>query len=108
MPSVALARGTGKDYFGDSCTLCDGIGKLLEYDDENHRHVDESEAAAAISDNRPDRRVVRDGEWQTIRITLDSDSTVDVMPNDVLCQVEAVPCTGSRANWTMFAARHED
>ena len=35
---------------------------------------------------------------------LDSGSTVDVMPNDELCQVEAVPCTGSRANRTLFAA----
>ena len=26
------------------------------------------------------------------------------MPNDELCQVEAVPCTGSHANRTMFAA----
>ena len=26
------------------------------------------------------------------------------MPNDELCQVEAVPCTGIRANRTMFAA----
>ena len=29
---------------------------------------------------------------------------VDVMPSDELCQVEAVPCTGSRANRTTFAA----
>ena len=26
------------------------------------------------------------------------------MPTDELCQVEAVPCTGSRANRTMFTA----
>ena len=42
--------------------------------------------------------------WQKIRITLDSGSTVDVMPDDKLCQVDVVPCTGTRANRTMFAA----
>ena len=99
-----LCEGTGMDYFGDSCTLCDGLGKLLEYDDESHRHVDESEAVDAIGDKRPERRVVSDGDWQKVRITLDSASTVDVMPNLELCQVEAVLCTGSRANRIMFAA----
>ena len=84
--------------------MCDGIGKLFEYDDENPRHADESDAFVAIGDERPDRRVVSDGEWQKIRITLDPGSTVDVMPNDELCQVEAVPCTGSRANRTIFVA----
>ena len=29
---------------------------------------------------------------------------MDVMPSDELCQVEAVPCIGSRANKTMLAA----
>ena len=24
-----LCEGTGMDYFGDDCTLCDGLGKLL-------------------------------------------------------------------------------
>ena len=99
-----LCEGTGMDYFGDSCTLCDGLGTPLEYDDESHRHVDESEAVDAIGDKRPERRVVSDGDWQKIRITLDSVSTVDVLPSDELCQMEAVPCTGSRANRTMFAA----
>ena len=41
---------------------------------------------------------------QKIKTTLDSGSTVDVMSSDELCQVEAVPCTGSHANRTMFAA----
>ena len=42
------------DYFGDSCTLCDGLGKLLEYNDESHQHVDESEAVDAIGDKKPE------------------------------------------------------
>ena len=58
----------------------------------------------AIGDKKPERRGTTYGEWQKIRITLDSGSTVDVMPADELCQVEAVPCTGSRANLIMFAA----
>ena len=29
-----LCNGTGRDYFGDDCSLCDGIGKLLDCDDE--------------------------------------------------------------------------
>ena len=99
-----LCEGTSMDYFGHSCTVCDGLGKLLEYDDESHRHVDESEAVDAIGDKRPERRVVSDGDWQKIRIALDSVSTCDVMPNDEFCQVEAVLCTGSRAKRTMFAA----
>ena len=41
---------------------------------------------------------------QKIHITLESGYTVDVMPNAKLCQAEAVPCTGIRANRTMFAA----
>ena len=66
--------------------------------------MDESDAVDAIGGNRPDRRAVSDGEWQKIRITLESVSTVDVMPNDEVCQVEGCSCTGRRANRTMFAA----
>ena len=35
-----LCKGTGMDYFADNCTLCDGLGKLLEHNDESHQHVD--------------------------------------------------------------------
>ena len=55
------------------------------------------------SDKKPERRVVTDGDWQKIRITLDSGSTVDVMPDDEFCQVDVVSCTGTRTNRTMFA-----
>ena len=34
-----LCSGTGRDYFGDDCTLCDGIRKRLNCDDESHRSV---------------------------------------------------------------------
>ena len=84
--------------------MCDGICKLLECDDESNQHADQSDAVDAIGDRIPERRVVTDGEWQKIRMTLDSASTVDVMPDDGLCQFDAVPCTGTRANRTMSAA----
>ena len=77
-----LCNGTGRDDFGDDCTLCDGIGKLLECDDESHQHAGQSDAVDATSDKKPERRVVTDGEWQKIRITLDSGST---MLDDELC-----------------------
>ena len=66
--------------------------------------IDEYEYICAIGDRKPERYGTADAEWQKIRITLDSGSTVDVMPSDERCQVDAVPCTGSRANRTMFAA----
>ena len=58
----------------------------------------------AIGDKKPERRGTTDGEWQKIRIALDSGLTVDVMPADELCQVDTVPCSGSRTNQIMFAA----
>ena len=61
-------------------------------------------AVDAVGDKRPERRVESDSAWQKIGITLDSGSTVDVMPADELCQVDTVPCTGSRVNRSMFAA----
>ena len=99
-----ICEGTSKDYFHDDCALCDVIGKLLEYGDERERHDDESEDVYAIGDKKPKRYGSTDSEWQKIRFTLDPGSTVDVMPNDELCQVEAGPCKGSRANRIMFAA----
>ena len=87
-------EGSGLDYFGQKCPMCDGLGECVEF----------MESVDAVGDKQPDRKVVSGGEWQKIRITLDSGSTVDVMPHDELCQVDAVPCTGTRANRTMFAA----
>ena len=58
----------------------------------------------AIGDKKPEPYGSTDSEWQKIRITLDSGATVDVMPNDELCQVEAVPCTEGHANRIMIAA----
>ena len=77
-------------------TIPDGVEEML--------HVDGHETIYAIGDRKPQRYGTADTDWQKIRITLDPGSTVDVMPNDELCQVEAVPCTGSRANRSMFAA----
>ena len=96
-----LCEGCGMDFFGGECTLCDGFGKLLDYGDGDHNHDD---AVNAVGDKKPERRVEKVGDWQKIRTTLDSGSTVDVMPADELCQVDTVPCTGSRANRSMFAA----
>ena len=55
-------------------------------------------------DLKPERYGSTDTDWQKMRIKFDSGSTVDCMPNDECCQVDAVPFTGSRANRTMFAA----
>ena len=59
--------------------MCDGVGKLLEYNDGDHQHDD---AVNAFGDKKPERRVEKSGGWQKIRITLDSGSTVDFMPAD--------------------------
>ena len=48
----------------------------------------------AVGDWKPQRYGKMDTDWQKIRISFHSGSTVDVMPGDELCQVEAVPCTG--------------
>ena len=85
--------GTGLDYFSDECPRCDGLGTI----------VDCIDTVNAVGDAKPGR-VEKVGDWQKIRITLDSGSTVDVMPADELCQVDTVPCTSSRANRSMFAA----
>ena len=77
-------------------TIPDVVEKML--------HVDGHETIYAISDRKPQRYGTADTDWQKIRITFDSGSTVVVMLNDELCQDEAIPCTGSRANRTMFAA----
>ena len=74
--------------------MCDGSGKLIDYKDE----------VCTVGDKKPVRQGERIGNWQKIRITLDSGSIVDVMPAEELCQVDTVPCTGDRANRTMFAA----
>jgi hypothetical protein len=89
-----FCKGSGIDYFDQECPMCDGLGKCIEF----------MESVDAVGDKQPDRKTVNEGDWQKIRITLDSGSTVDVMPHDELCQVDAVPCTGTRANRTMFAA----
>ena len=62
------------------------------------------ETIYAVGDRKPQRYGRTGTDWQKVRITLDSGSTVDVMPSDELCHVEAVPCTGSRTNRTMCAA----
>ena len=98
-----MCEGTGKDYFQDDRALCGGLGKFLDDGDED-RGVGELETICAIGDRKPERYGSTDTEWQKIRITLDSGSAVDVMPTDEFCQIEAVPCTGSRANRTMLAA----
>ena len=54
--------GTGLDYFGHECPLCDGLGKIVEF----------TESVDAVGDRQPDRRVASEGDWQKIRITLDS------------------------------------
>ena len=51
-----------------------------------------------------ERYATADTEWQNIKITVDSGSTVDVMPSDEFYQVEAVPFKGNRTNITMLAA----
>ena len=80
-------EGTGRDYFHGDCRLCDSLGKLLDDGDDDHRGAEESETAYAIRDRKPERHGSTDTDWQKIRITLYSGSTVDVMPNDELCQV---------------------
>ena len=67
--------------------MCDGVGKLLEYDDSDHHHDD---TVNTDGDKKPERRVEKVGDWQKIRITSDSGSKVDVMPADELCQVDTV------------------
>ena len=89
-----VCGGAGKYDFCDDCSLCDGIGKLLEYGDEGRQCPDESEVAYAVGDSKPECRGTAEEEWQNIRITLDSGSTVDVMPADEFCQAETVQCTG--------------
>ena len=42
--------------------------------------------------------------WKRMRVTMDSGSTVDVMPEGELCEVDTVPCTGVRAGRKLFAA----
>ena len=83
---------------------------MFDYDDleettiEGKVTIGECESVDAVGDRKPQRYTKTDTDWQTIRITLDSGSAVDAMPSDELCQVEAVPCTGSRANRAMLAA----
>jgi hypothetical protein len=89
-----LCKGSGQFFDDLECTLCNGIGKLADCDND----------VCAVGDKRPAKPAEKIGDWQKIRITLDSGSTVDVMPADELCQVDTVPCTGSRANRNMFAA----
>ena len=96
-----LSEGSGLEFFGGECTLCDGIGKLVDCEDNSHEHGD---TAYTVGDKKPERHVEKVGDWKKICITLDSGSTVDFMPADELCQVDTVPCTGSRANRSIFAA----
>ena len=42
--------------------------------------------------------------WKRMGVTMDSASTVDVMPEGELCEVDTVPCTGVRAGRKLFAA----
>ena len=82
----------------------DNLEKTIPDVVEEMLHIDGHETIYAIGDRKPQHYGTADADWQKIRIAFDSGSTVDVMPNDELCQVEVVPCTGSRANRTMFAA----
>ena len=83
---------------------------MFDYDGLEETNIDgkviigKCETIYAVGDRKPQPYGKTGTDWQKIRITLDSGSTGDVMPSDELCQVEAVPCTGSRANRTMFAA----
>ena len=92
--SYVIARKTG---FED-------IEKAIPDVVEEMLHVDGHESICAIGDRKLHRYGTADTDWQKIRITFASGSSVDVMPNDELCQVDSVPCTGSRANRTVFAA----
>lgn len=101
----SICKGTGKYDSHDGCPLCEGLGgcplceglgKLLNDGDDDHQCDEESETIYAIGDQKPERYGSTDADWQHFRITLESGSMVDVTPNDELCQVEAVPCTGSR------------
>ena len=60
--------------------------------------IGKCETIYAVGDRKPQRYGKTDTDCQKIRIPLDSGSTVDVMPSDELCQVEAVPSNRSRAN----------
>ena len=68
--------GTGLDYFGHECPMCDGLGKIVDCIDTVNAVGD------ASSRGRTAEKV---GDWQKIRIALGSGSTVDVMPADELC-----------------------
>ena len=65
----------------------DNLGKTIPDVVKETLHVDGHETIYAIGDRKPQRYRTADTDWQNIRITLDSGSTVDVMPSDELCQV---------------------
>ena len=48
-------------------------------------HVDGHETIYAIGDRKFQRYVMVDTDWQKIRITFGSESTVDVVLNDEFC-----------------------
>ena len=77
------------------------VGSPPTKNSEEELHIDEHDSIFVIGDWKLERYGSTDTDWQ---IKFDSGSTVDCMPNDECCQVEAVPFTGRRANGTMFAA----
>ena len=77
---------------------------LEEINIEGKVIIGNRETIYAVGDRNPQLYGKADTDRQKIQMTLVSGSTVDVMPSDELCQVEAVPCTESRANRTIFAA----
>ena len=83
----------------------DDLEKTIPDDVEGTLNVDGRETIYAIGDRKPQRNGTADTDWQKIRITLDSGSTVDAVSNDELCQVEATPCTGAEpiepCSWQM-------
>ena len=64
----------------------------------------EWELVCAVGDKEPSHQPRPGRDWKKIRICHDSGSTVDVMPDEELCEVDTTPCTGPRAGRNMFAA----
>ena len=90
-------EGTGKliNSLGSICPLCDGLGT-------GSAHQLSSDVCA-VGDPGKSESQEWDG-WRRMRVTMDSGSTVDVMPEGELCEVDTVPCTRVRANRKLFAA----
>ena len=78
--------------------------KLILKESGEERMSTASKMACVIGGVQTRKSTESEDGWQKIRITIGSGSTVDVMPSEDLCQVNTVPCTGARANRTIFVA----